>query len=302
MHFPASIAAQSDGLSRLRPVSAESSRAPRNCLRHYGVDNIPLGFGKPRFALRLIPMAGKNSRVIVRIREMVLHGELAPGQRVREVELANKLGVSRTPVRESLPILAQEGVLTQLDTRGFVVRAFTPQEIMDAIDVRGVLEGLAARMLTEQGAPRRLQQSLHECLREGDAILVKGYVVASDEARYGDMNKQLHSLIVQGSGSKVIADAIERNDRIPFAAAHAIAFDRVDLPRMYSSLSFAHQQHHNIVQAIENGESARVAALMFEHACGAKISINLARTAWRAGGENSKGMSFEQNNGKGVQE
>jgi GntR family transcriptional regulator of vanillate catabolism len=70
-------------------------------------------------------MAGKNSRVIVRIREMILQGELAPGQRVREVELASKLGVSRTPVRESLPILAQEGVLTHLDTRGFVVRAFT---------------------------------------------------------------------------------------------------------------------------------------------------------------------------------
>ena len=86
-------------------------------------------------------MAGKNSRVIVKIREMILQGELSPGQRVREVELASKLGVSRTPVRESLPILAREGVLTQLDTRGFVVRAFTAREIMDAIDVRGVLEG-----------------------------------------------------------------------------------------------------------------------------------------------------------------
>ena len=111
-------------------------------------------------------MSGKNSRVIVKIREMILHGELPPGQRVREVELAAKLGVSRTPVRESLPILAQEGVLTQLDTRGFVVRAFTPQEIMDAIDVRGALEGLAARMLAEQGPPRRLIHSLHESLHE----------------------------------------------------------------------------------------------------------------------------------------
>src|ERR1019366_2290214 len=108
-------------------------------------------------------MAGKNLRVIVKIREMILHGELVPGQRVREVELANKLGVSRTPVRESLPILAQEGILTQLDTRGFVVRAFTPQEIMDAIDVRGVLEGLAARLLAEQGPSRRIVQSLHDC-------------------------------------------------------------------------------------------------------------------------------------------
>ncbi|HXJ16666.1 MAG TPA: GntR family transcriptional regulator [Candidatus Polarisedimenticolia bacterium] len=230
-------------------------------------------------------MAGKNSRVIVRIREMILHGELVPGQRVREVELANKLGVSRTPVRESLPILAQEGMLTQLDTRGFIVRAFTPQDITDAIDLRGVLEGLAARMLAEQGPPRRLIQLLHACLHEGDEIFAKRHMVASDEARYGEMNKQFHSLIVQGAGSRVIADAIERNSRIPFAAAHAIAFDKVDLPRMYDSLSYAHRQHHTIVQALENGEGARVAALMYEHACETKTSTNIARKGWRPGQE-----------------
>ena len=226
-------------------------------------------------------MSGKNSRVIVKIREMILHGELPPGERVREVELASRLGVSRTPVREALPILAQEGVLTQLDTRGFVVRAFTAQEIMDAIDVRGALEGLAARMLSEQGPSRRLIHSLHESLREGDEIFAKGHLIPSDEARYGEMNQQFHSLIVHGAGSKVVAEAIERNGRIPFAAAHAIAFDRVDLPRMYDHLLYSHRQHHAIVQALENGESSRVAALMVEHAQGAKISINLSRAGLR---------------------
>ena len=242
-------------------------------------------------------MANKNSRVIVRIREMVLHGELSPGQRVREVELASKLGVSRTPVREALPILAQEGVLTQLDTRGFVVRAFTPQEILDAIDVRGALEGLAARMLAEQGPSRRLIHSLHECLREGDQIFAKGHLVPSDEARYGDMNKQFHSLIVQGAGSKVIAEAIERNDRIPFAAAHAIAFDKVDPPRMYESLRYYHLQHHAIVQALENGEGARAAALMTEHAYGAKASINISRAALRSGAVTADSAHLDQGSG-----
>jgi GntR family transcriptional regulator, vanillate catabolism transcriptional regulator len=212
---------------------------------------------------------------------MILHGELPPGERVREVELASRLGVSRTPVREALPILAQEGVLTQLDTRGFVVRAFTPQEIMDAIDVRGALEGLAARMLAEQGPSRRVIHSLHECLREGDEIFTKGHLVMADEAHYGEMNRQFHSLIVQGSGSKVVAEAIERNGRIPFAAAHAIAFDKVDLPRMHDHLLYSHHQHHVIVQALEDGESSRVAALMVEHAHMAKVSMNLSRMGLR---------------------
>ena len=238
-------------------------------------------------------MPGKHSRVIVKIREMILHGELSPGERVREVHLAAKLGVSRTPVRESLPILAQEGLLIQLDTRGFVVRAFTSQEIMDAIDVRGVLEGLAARMVSEQGPPRRLIHSLHECLQEGDEIFAKGHLVESDEARYGDMNKQFHSLIVQGSGSKVVVEAIERNDRIPFAAAHAIAFDRIDLPRMYEWLRYSHLQHHAVVQALESGQSARVAALMVEHAYVAKGSMNLTRSTLRPGAENTNHNLFD---------
>jgi len=229
-----------------------------------------------------IHMAGKNTRVIIRIREMILHGDLTPGERVREVELAARLGVSRTPVREALPILAQEGVLTQLDTRGFVVRSFTSQEIMDAIDVRGALEGLAARILAEQGPSRRLIYSLRECLREGDEIFAKGHLVLTDEVRYGEMNQQLHSLIVQGSGSKVVAEAIERNGRIPFAAAHAIAFDKIDLPHMYDHLLYSHRQHHAIVQALEDGESSRVGALMVEHAHIAKVSINLSRVGLRA--------------------
>jgi GntR family transcriptional regulator, vanillate catabolism transcriptional regulator len=240
-------------------------------------------------------MAGKNSRVIVKIREMVLQGELAPGQRVREVELASKLGVSRTPIRESLPILAQEGVLTHLDTRGFVVRAFTSREIMDGIDVRGVLEGLAARMLAEQGPPRRLIHLLHECLREGDEILSKGHLVAADEARYADMNKQFHSLIVEGAGSKVISEAIQHNDRIPFSAARAIAFDGDDLSRMYELLRYMHRQHHAIVQALENGEGARVSALMFEHAYGTRETTNISRTASRSVSGDGKSSSFRQN-------
>lgn len=239
-------------------------------------------------------MAGKNSRVIVRIREMILQGELCPGQRVREVELAGKLGVSRTPVRESLPILAREGMLTQLDTRGFVVRAFTPQEIMDAIDVRGVLEGLAARMLAEQGPSRRLIQSLRECLRAGDHIFSKGHLTVADEARYGDMNQQFHSILVQGCGSKVIAEAIQHNDRIPFASAHAIAFDRVDLPRMYDLLHYTHRQHHSIVQALESKEGARVAALMFEHAYAIRESINMSRAVSRVTTEDSESSTVDR--------
>ena len=125
-------------------------------------------------------------------------------------------------------------------------------------------------------------------------ILSKGNLVESDEARYGDMNRRFHSLIVQASGSKVISEAIVHNDRIPFAAAHAIAFDRFDLLRTYDMLRYAHRQHHAIVQALENKEGARVAALMFEHAYGIRESINLSRAISRGEAEPGEHSPFEQ--------
>src|SRR6201992_2000147 len=113
------------------------------------------------------------SQAIVRIREMILRGELAPGQRLAEAPLADSLGVSRTPVRQALPLLAQEGVLSEHETRGYVVRAFTAADITDAIDLRGALEGLAIRRVTERGASKSLLGELQICLEAGDAILGK---------------------------------------------------------------------------------------------------------------------------------
>src|SRR5215813_2493355 len=113
------------------------------------------------------------SQAIVRIREMVLNGRLAPGQRVAEAPLADLLGVSRTPVRQALPLLAQEGLLVENETRGYLVRAFTAAEITDAIDVRGALEALAAQRVAERGVPKALSRELRRCLEDGDQVLAK---------------------------------------------------------------------------------------------------------------------------------
>jgi len=96
------------------------------------------------------PLTGAN----VRLRGMILRGELVPGQRVAESPVAEQLGVSRTPVRQALPLLVQEGPVMEHETRGYVVRAFTPRDVLDANGTRGVLEGLATRRVAEQGASR----------------------------------------------------------------------------------------------------------------------------------------------------
>jgi GntR family transcriptional regulator of vanillate catabolism len=221
-------------------------------------------------------MSTQLTETVVRIREMILRGKLVPGQRVAEAPLAEMLGMSRTPVRQALPLLAQEGLLMEHETRGYVVRAFTAADIVDAIELRAALEGLAARRVAERGASKALVRELRACLEDGDAILRKRHVEESDEASYAEMNERFHSAILQEAASAILTAALERNSRVPFAGAQALAFDRSNLDQMYDMLHYAHRQHHHIVDAIESGQAARAETLMREHAVAVKESINLA--------------------------
>jgi GntR family transcriptional regulator of vanillate catabolism len=220
-------------------------------------------------------MSTQMAQAVVRLREMILNGKLAPAQRVAEAPLADLLGVSRTPVRQALPLLAQEGLLVENETRGYMVRAFTSTEIADAIDVRGALEALASQRIAERGVSKALSRDLHGCLDEGDALLAKRHIDEGDEARYAAMNERFHRLIMAASESAILTAALERNSRVPFAGPQALAFDRTQLDKMYDRLHYAHRQHHSIVDAMEAGQVGRVEALMREHAQGVKESLNL---------------------------
>jgi GntR family transcriptional regulator, vanillate catabolism transcriptional regulator len=212
--------------------------------------------------------------VALRIREMILRGELSPGERLAELVLAERLGVSRTPIRQALPALAREGLLAAAGRRGYVVRSFSPEDVLDAIETRGLLEGLAARRIAERGAAPGLLQKLRECLKEGDAIIGKRGLESADETRYSEMNGRFHALVVEGAASRILADTLVHNDHVPFASARAVAFSR-DAAVLLPVLQYAHRQHHAIVQALENREAARVEALMREHAAPVKEVLNL---------------------------
>jgi GntR family transcriptional regulator of vanillate catabolism len=228
-------------------------------------------------------MSAQLDRAVMRVREMILRGDLAPGQRVAEAPLADLLGMSRTPVRQALPLLAQEGLLTEHGTRGFVVRAFTAADIVDAIDLRGVLEGLAARRVAEKGVAKAFLRELKACLEEGDAILSKRRIEDGDEASYAEMNDRFHTLILQEAQSAVLAEALERNARTPFASPRALAFDGVSRDLTYDALHYGHLQHHSLVEALELGQSGRAEALMREHANVVKRSLNVADLRLAAG-------------------
>jgi GntR family transcriptional regulator of vanillate catabolism len=220
-------------------------------------------------------MATHHVRALVQIREMILRGDLRAGERLTEESLAERLGMSRTPIRQALPALAREGLLVVGETRGYIVRTFSARDVSDAIDLRGVLEGVAGRMVAERGAPPSLLRALRDCLDAGDVIFDRQEFADGDETRYAEINSEFHTLIVTAAGSKILSDALSANDRIPFAAAAAVAFDRMPADFMFDLLRFAHRQHCMIVQALEARQGARVEALLREHAQPVKDSLNL---------------------------
>lgn len=211
-------------------------------------------------------MVSQVDQAVIRLREMIVEGKLTPGERIAEIPLARRLGVSRQPVRLAFKVLEGEGLLQQSETRGYRVRPFDRKEITDALEVRGALEGLAARLLAEAGLSGGLRDELKECLDTGDAIFQKGYMTDADAHEYGEMNRRFHSAIIEGCGNAAIARALALNDHLPFSSAGAIAFDEDRKEQEYRRFLFAHSQHHVIFSAIENGQSARAAAAMQEHA------------------------------------
>ncbi len=204
--------------------------------------------------------------VVTALRKLIVSRHFAAGERLAEIPVAEALGVSRTPVRLAFRTLEQEGLLEKVGKRGLAVRAFSDEDVRCALEVRGVLEGLAARRLAERGLTALEAARLHECLAAGERVVAKGHLVEADIAAWASLNDGFHRTIVDGAGSRVLADALARNDHLPFASAVSIVIDPNAMDREWRKLEFAQLQHRLVVDALEARESARVEMLMREHA------------------------------------
>ena len=216
-----------------------------------------------------------DSRVAQRIRELIVEGALEPGTRVAEAAIAERLGVSRTPVRNALPALAAEGLLEPAGKRGYAVRNFSHEDSYKATEIRCVLEGYAARELAAREDRTPIVAALRESLREGDAIFAKGHVVKEDEEAYAQMNGRFHELIVGGARDPLLGELIHRVYSVPFVAPNVVASNRIPLDEIYPILMSGHRQHHSIVDAIEQGQPDLAENLMRGHSTPARRTLGL---------------------------
>lgn len=144
-----------------------------------------------------------------RIREAILRGYLKPGQRLDQNEIAELLNVSRSPVREALRTLAAEGLVQVYPHRGAVVAELSPEELEEIYFIRGVLEGLAARLAAPKMDDDRIA-TLGEILQELEAT--------TDPGRWVELNRRFHHTIYQAASRPRLISIIEnlRNTSAPY--------------------------------------------------------------------------------------
>ena len=201
----------------------------------------------------------------LRLRELILAGELAGGSRIAELAIVEKLGVSRTPIRSALMRLEQEGLLDALPNGGYAVRTFSERDVADAIELRGTLEGLAARLAAERGAPAVVLSEARQCLTGIDAVLDQPALDDEAFSRYVALNQRFHALLAELAGSAVLARELDRVVSLPFASPSGFVVVQANSARARDMLVVAQDQHRQVLEAIEQREGARAEAIMREH-------------------------------------
>jgi GntR family transcriptional regulator of vanillate catabolism len=212
---------------------------------------------------RHLEFVSQTGRALLTLREMLLKGDFSPGDRLSELVLVERLGVSRTPIRLALDRLSHEGLLEPAPSGGFVAREFTIADIWDAIDMRGVLEGTAARLAAERLKDSADTAKLREVQRQMDALARH---TMESFAQYMDLNEAFHNEVIALAKSAMLDRTFRHLTSLPFASPSAMVFARSKLPRAGELITIGQEQHHAIIEAIESRQGTRAESMSREHA------------------------------------
>jgi GntR family transcriptional regulator, vanillate catabolism transcriptional regulator len=201
------------------------------------------------------------------IREAILGGSVAAGERLNEVQLGKTMAVSRTPVRAALQALAGEGLLDYAPNRGFTVREFPLDAIVDAYDIRASLEGVAARFAAERGLRPEEKALIERSLIAGDKLLERGSFEAGDLTIYRGINGDFHDTLLAAARNRMLGEMIRICHHVPVSSSrNIVAFEHRDVRRR-------HDDHHRIYEAVIAQEPWRAEMLMREHVSSIKTSL-----------------------------
>ena len=192
-----------------------------------------------------------HEEVTNRLRGMIVESKLTPGERIQEMQLAQQLGVSRTPIREALKVLASEGLVELLPLRGAIVKVFTDKDARDMLDVIALLEAFAGERAC-QADPARVEAviAMHRHMR----VLYE----KRQRLEYFVLNQQIHEALI----------ALADNDTL--SQTHATLSKRMRSLR-YSGNSGAENwatamaEHEDMITALQRRDGPALARAMREH-------------------------------------
>ena len=203
----------------------------------------------------------QTDRVILTLREMLLRGDFRPGERLAELTLVPRLNASRTPVRLALDRLAHEGLLEAMPGGGFRIREFAIADIWDAIEVRGVLEGTAARLAAERlTSPDQLTE-LRRYGREMERLYP---LTPARFGRFVEVDDLFQGELRRLAKSEMLTRTIEGIIGLTFAAAGAVMLADDDNEVAWTDV-VVFEYHCALVDAIEQRQGSRAESLAREY-------------------------------------
>lgn len=182
-----------------------------------------------------------------RLRGEILDGTFPPGATLLETVLSERYGVSRTPMREALSRLAQDGLLVR-STKGFQVRRYTPEDILEIYEARIALETTSAALAAGRRTDFDLMRLSH---------LVDERRTATDRTTFGKLNNRWHEALRAAAHNATITDLLERLDSLLTLYPHRKPFPPAG--------DRSAEEHAEIVAAIEVRDGERAQALMRDH-------------------------------------
>ncbi|GAA1806163.1 GntR family transcriptional regulator [Agromyces neolithicus] len=209
---------------------------------------------QPTEALRPDDVTVDETPLLDRLRKLVLSGEFPPGAPLPELFLAQEFNVSRTPIREALKQLENEGLVEIRPRVGTFVRQPTRREIVELFELKGGLEGLAAGLFARRSSGPELDV-LRRNVEASAAAVRRG-----DRTRYAALVHEFHNALIAGADNRKLSEHYER--LMNQLAYHRLVLKSVDQP---GRLGFSLKEHESIVAAIEARDHVSAEFTMRQH-------------------------------------
>ena len=212
-----------------------------------------------------------DTELAARIRNDIVTGTYGADERLSEARLCTTHNVSRTPVRLALRLLEREGLIRRNEGRGYIVQSPSVDDILQAVQVRGHLESLAARLMAQEPDRADHLPAMDRAIDTIDALIETGSVNDEMIRKMQAANRLFHSTILAACGNDYVGYTCDQISHLPMLAVGSMVFDRevFDAPdqceRGLFRLRLGNAQHRVIFEAIEKGDAVRAEGMMREH-------------------------------------